>query len=807
MIRVILSKQILSVVFALLLILILMPWNMLSAQSESTQPLENQAWKESLIDVHWGSPDAFSMTNDSEGFCYIAYYDAYSCGLKYATDKTGTWNATLLESGNADYPVGNQVAICVDLQGNVHIAYHAEYAEYAGRQYVGILKCASNIAGNWTYDVIDNGGVDSHSVGWRISMAVDSLGVIHVVYDDGTNGSLKYATNASGHWTNETLQSPSNPSTYSQVAVEIASDGQQMVRRVHILFVSVISDSGWTERLYYINKTGQGSWSQPVRVDPTDNTGRYVSMAISGNGTIYASYLDAYNIRIRVAWGNGSTWHSMDIPKPEDQTGPSDYGVGQQSFVTIGPSGPTLAYLAAYCHLNATGATVLSDRFVLAHFTSTGLKQYSVFDPTGGSQYDLVGMKIHPSGRAILCFYADYILHSAWEVSKPSSPQDFTATHGDGSIRLAWIAPSDNGGSAITNYTVYRSFTEAGPYSALASPSITSFTDTNLTNGQTYWYRISAVNALGEGALTDPVSSTPFTVSDAPTGLYAIPGNAEVTLNWNEPSYDGGVMVDYYVIYKDGVALPDNANQTSAIIVGLSNGQTYSFTVAAHNLAGLGPQSIVASAIPFTIPNAPIGLRSIAGNAQVTLNWTTPGFNGGRTIDYYIVYQESLDVAHSTTTMAIITSLNNGQEYNFTVMAHNAAGNSTQSNSISETPMTMPGAPTGVIATPGPNRVTITWQAPLSTGGSPIRWYTIYRDSIPFVNVNASTMECVDPTGTVGTTYTYHVVAWNAVGNGTSSLTVSASPQADNALLYVGIGAIVIIALVGVAFLVPRKRR
>ena len=88
----------------------------------------------------------------------------------------------------------------------------------------------------------------------------------------------------------------------------------------------------------------------------------------------------------------------------------------------------------------------------------------------------------------------------------PSVPTGLIATPGNAQVVLAWTAPADNGGSAITNYNVYRSTTETGTYSLIASPTDTTYTDTGLTNGQTYWYKVGAVNVVGEGAQSPAVS-------------------------------------------------------------------------------------------------------------------------------------------------------------------------------------------------------------------------------------------------------------------------------------------------------------
>ena len=74
---------------------------------------------------------------------------------------------------------------------------------------------------------------------------------------------------------------------------------------------------------------------------------------------------------------------------------------------------------------------------------------------------------------------------------------------------LTWAAPY-NGGSPITGYNVYRK-TAGTAYALLASVGggSTSYSDTQLTAGQTYTYKVSAVNANGEGAASNEVTPTP----------------------------------------------------------------------------------------------------------------------------------------------------------------------------------------------------------------------------------------------------------------------------------------------------------
>src|SRR5207249_6811950 len=90
------------------------------------------------------------------------------------------------------------------------------------------------------------------------------------------------------------------------------------------------------------------------------------------------------------------------------------------------------------------------------------------------------------------------------EVGVPAAPTNVTATGGNGQVVLSWSASS-----GATSYNVKRSTTSGGPYTTIASPSTTGYTDTGVTNGTTYYYVVSAVNTAGESANSTQVSATP----------------------------------------------------------------------------------------------------------------------------------------------------------------------------------------------------------------------------------------------------------------------------------------------------------
>ncbi|MDI6821236.1 MAG: fibronectin type III domain-containing protein, partial [Patescibacteria group bacterium] len=135
---------------------------------------------------------------------------------------------------------------------------------------------------------------------------------------------------------------------------------------------------------------------------------------------------------------------------------------------------------------------------------------------------------------------------------------------GDSLISLAWSTPY-NGGRTITHYKIYRrTANEAERF--IANSYITVFTDFGLVNGVRYYYRVTAVNAIGESFYSNETSNIPRAITpvyqtipvyqpisyvastvtrepDAITNLSARVSDARIILSWSAP-YDGGESID-----------------------------------------------------------------------------------------------------------------------------------------------------------------------------------------------------------------------------------------------------------------------
>jgi fibronectin type 3 domain-containing protein len=177
-----------------------------------------------------------------------------------------------------------------------------------------------------------------------------------------------------------------------------------------------------------------------------------------------------------------------------------------------------------------------------------------------------------------------------------SVPSGLVATAGSASVALNW-----NAVSGASGYRVLRSTVSGGPYTLVASPSSTSYTDTGLNNGTTYHYVLRAYDAGGESANSQQVSATPAAVAPAaPGGLGAVAGNATVALSWNAVNGAAGYRV-YRGTTSGGpytlLASPSSPGYTDN---GVSNGSVYYYVVRAHANGLDSVNSAEVSALPNT---------------------------------------------------------------------------------------------------------------------------------------------------------------------------------------------------------------
>lgn len=273
----------------------------------------------------------------------------------------------------------------------------------------------------------------------------------------------------------------------------------------------------------------------------------------------------------------------------------------------------------------------------------------------------------------------------------PAIPTGLAATPGNAQVSLLW-----NAVSGATGYTLFRSTVQGTQGAAvLSNANVTSFVNTGLINGTTYFYSVAALNANGSSNPSAQVSAKPAAppVPPAPTGLTATPGNAEVTLNWTAAT--GALSYNIYrsttTNAQGDIPIMTGVNALTFKDAGLVNNTTYFYKVSAVNADGPSAKSNEASAKPVLppAPAAPTGFVATPGNAQVTLTWIA-----APTATSYNVYrgttpngQGDVPLAAGLTVLTYLdTTAVNGTTYFYKVAGVNPTGIGTRTAAVSAIP-------------------------------------------------------------------------------------------------------------------------
>ena len=171
-----------------------------------------------------------------------------------------------------------------------------------------------------------------------------------------------------------------------------------------------------------------------------------------------------------------------------------------------------------YVTSGATGYKLLRGTSTGVYTITNNVASNTNYDATavGGTTYYYVVQATNSSGASA----SSTEVSATPTIALPGVPTGLTATGTNGAVNLAW-----NSAVGAASYNIKRS-TSSGAEVTIANAGSTTYADTTVVNGTTYFYKVSSTNSAGESADSSEASATPNSPPAAPTGLTAIAGQS-----------------------------------------------------------------------------------------------------------------------------------------------------------------------------------------------------------------------------------------------------------------------------------------
>jgi len=333
----------------------------------------------------------------------------------------------------------------------------------------------------------------------------------------------------------------------------------------------------------------------------------------------------------------------------------------------------------------------------------------------------------------------------------PNVPTGLTAAAGNAQVTLSWMASA-----GATSYNVYRSTTPGGEGTTASATGIasTSYTNTGLTNGTTYYYKVAAVNAVGTSAQSSEISATP-TGGRSPYGGTNWPIANGTTIQ--AENYDlGGEGVAYHdttvanqggQFRTDGVDIEATTDTSGGYNVGwIDDGEWLDYTVNTT----AGTYNIVVRGASNNNPNG--GSVNVLLDGVVLGTVAIPYTGGWQTWQDFTI--SNVAIAAGTGRTLQLQFIGGG--FNVNYVRFSTSGS------------TVPAAPTGLAATVNSSsQITVSWNAVSTATG-----YDLLVDGATLVGV---TSPYVHAGLVANSTHTYAVRAKNSAGASAWSGSVSAT--------------------------------
>lgn len=331
------------------------------------------------------------------------------------------------------------------------------------------------------------------------------------------------------------------------------------------------------------------TWSAPVMTGSTATTYTYANL----------SQPDVLIFQVAALGANGmSAWSAPSAPvTAETRSSPPTkvraYPGDRQVTLTWDPpadlgGGTLTGYRIDY---RVSGSTQWK---IHTASTGTGATRYNVTELANGQAYDFrVAAVTNTFGVG---FFSQTVTATAFAV--PDRPSDVRAVAGDASATITWKGPGEDNGRRVIGYRI-EAATSTGWYLLVPDTRSTATTQkvTGLINGETYLFRVAAINIGGVGEESAPSNVvTPAATPPSPPRFVTLrPGDGKVEASWQPPQRPGTDPLTGYLVEVSVAGGPwatqCETKAESCIVDGLSSTMPYRFRVAAVSDVGPGTWS------------------------------------------------------------------------------------------------------------------------------------------------------------------------------------------------------------------------
>lgn len=436
-----------------------------------------------------------SLAMDSNEKAHIAYFDNTNSSLKYATNASGSWETSTVDSTHT--VALSIISLALDQNDKVHIAYRDDSTDD--------LLYATNALGSWALTTVDS----ANDTGYYASLAIDSNDKVHIAYYENTSWILKYATNATGSWVTQTLDS----TPLSGFSSDIVLDSNDKVYVTYYCLGDTLNlvtnaSGSWVESTiqsgdydynvsltidaddnlyvsYYNNATedleyatnASGSWVS-TSLDTNGDVGIYNNIVADEEGNVYIAYYDNTNDDLKYATNASGSWALTTLDSADS--------VGLHPSITLDANNRS--------HVSYWDFTNVDLKYIYTVGPSApSVAIYSESEYVASRNVSLVLSAAGDPEQMLISEYSDFS-GAAWE--DYAATKDITLSAADGAktiyakFRDQWYAETDAAEDTITLDTTgptVSASVSAGTYSSVKKAVLTA-DDGNGAGSDTIYY-------------------------------------------------------------------------------------------------------------------------------------------------------------------------------------------------------------------------------------------------------------------------------------------------------------------------------